>query len=58
MVGRPGGVDPILGRRPLASRPAFRPSPAPADAMAAKLGGAVRTSWSLQAIAKDGDVYK
>lgn len=28
------------------------------DAMAAKLGGAVRTSWDLKAIAKEGDVYK
>ncbi|KAL4430008.1 hypothetical protein ABPG77_004378 [Micractinium sp. CCAP 211/92] len=28
------------------------------DAMAAKLGGAVRTSWQLQGIAKEGDIYK
>lgn len=28
------------------------------DAMAAKLGGAVRTSWALQGIAKEGDLYK
>jgi hypothetical protein len=28
------------------------------DAMAAKLGGAVCTSWELREIAKEGDVYR
>jgi oxygen-dependent protoporphyrinogen oxidase len=28
------------------------------DAMAAKLGGAVRTSWQLKGIAKEGEAYR
>jgi oxygen-dependent protoporphyrinogen oxidase len=28
------------------------------DAMAAKLGGAVRTSWQLTELSKDGDLYR
>jgi protoporphyrinogen oxidase len=28
------------------------------DAMAARLGDAVRTSWQLKAVSKEGDIYK